>query len=460
MFLKFQRAVARAARCSIRDVRLATLFLGLLLAACQTTVPDPTPLPAAELAQAQRDDRKLLQDIVVNRAALQRDFLKFYETRTWEDRGYFSAQESDQLELLMYRFHTLHHELSEMIARHHVGDGIQDDSAKRSFEIREKATTLQREQARYVVDTFAGDRVAIAKLNQRFPRSEIPRHTYDRLADSLMSSARRQVVQLSRKAEDEFDNSSYDLQAKVIMQVGKFKNPTAHLLHFSDEQKQEVIGLLEPGDILLTFTAGYASTVFIPGAFKHAMVYVGSVEERKAIGLKAGSQGGAAVLREVATNLDVDKTSDGRRANIIEAEFEGVKFSNLEHLMDTHMNRLAVLRPRLDTTERVQYLAQIFSYLGQDYDFRFDFADASRQVCTEIIYRALNGRSGIDFTLSRHTGHLTLSADDIIRYWMDKSPESFQFILFAHESPLKPGHAAQVLVGEDGEKKLRDLMRP
>ena len=59
--------------------------------------------------------------------------------------------------------------------------------------------------------------------------------------------------------------------------------------------------------------------------------------------------------------------------------------------MNTHINRMIVLRPRLNDEEKTEFLAGVFAWIGDPYNFRFDFADASRQVCTEVIYRALDG---------------------------------------------------------------------
>ncbi|NWK54791.1 hypothetical protein HW115_04175 [Verrucomicrobiaceae bacterium N1E253] len=439
------------------------LVLGLALSACQPGAPVDTVrvLSAEELVQAQRDDDQLLQDLVVNRAALKDDFESFHDSGRWQDRGYFSAQESDRLEVLLYRFHTMHHELSEVAKRHQLVDGSKSASLVRSREIAAKAHELQMEQARYVVEVFAKDAVAIAKLNQSYPRSEIPRHTYDRLEDMLRSDAQRRFAAMRRKMGDDWFDSSYGVQAEVILRVAEFKNPTAYLLNVSDKQKAQVLEWVEPGDLILTFTAGYASTVFIPGKFKHAMVFVGTPEQRQQLGLVPGSldfPGGASARKRVEAKYSQGRTSDGETANVIEADLSGVKFSNLDRIMDTHMNRMVVIRPRLSGHDRLQFIGQLFTYLGQEYDFRFDFADSSRQVCTEIIYRALNGRGGIDFQLSRHTGHLTLSADDIIHYWLDEAPESFDFILFVDESKMRPGHSARVSLGADGRKRLESLM--
>ena len=143
---------------------------------------------------------------------------------------------------------------------------------------------------------------------------------------------------------------------------------------------------------------------------------------------------------------------------MIESVAEGVKFSDLRNIMDTHINRLAVIRPQLTHRQRIEYLSGVFSYLGQEYDFEFDFADASRQVCTELVYRALNGLGGIDFKLSKHAGRLTMTADDLLNYWINENPQAFEFVLYAGESKLTPGHTARVRTGASGKRQLIKLM--
>ena len=44
--------------------------------------------------------------------------------------------------------------------------------------------------------------------------------------------------------------------------------------------------VLQPGDILLTYTGGYMSNLFLPGSFKHAITYVGDNQQRKKAGLE------------------------------------------------------------------------------------------------------------------------------------------------------------------------------
>ena len=442
----------------LKSLRLWSLTVVLLLSAvsCQTRYPVAPVLSGAERAHLQREDAGSLEQLKEHNLELQRDFLTLKSSGGWRERGYFSAQESDELESLLFRYHAVHGSLLEIAHRNaQAGEG---GGAEK---LRVSAHRQILAQAQFAVDTFAEDDVAIDKLNQRYPRSEIPARTYDHLVDVLQSGFGRRAKALGQKAEDQFSKSSYELQAKVFFRVSRFKSPRAHLIHFNEDQKHEVLEMLEPGDIILSYTSGYASSFFIPGEFKHAMVYVGTVEDRQKIGLVSSRvhlPGGQGKENQRVKDFVQDRTVEGRPANMIEAIAEGVKFSNLEYVMDTHINRLLVIRPQLTRQQRILYLSRVFSYLGQEYDFEFDFADASRQVCTELVYRALNGIDGIEFELSHHAGRLSMTADDMIHYWLKENPGGFQFVLFAKESALSVNHTAKILTGEKGERELKKLV--
>jgi hypothetical protein len=52
---------------------------------------------------------------------------------------------------------------------------------------------------------------------------------------------------------------------------------------------------------------------------------------------------------------------------------------------------------------------------GKLYDFEFDFTRSDRLVCTEVVYRALEGHDGFHFDLIRKAGRVTLPAEDLLR---------------------------------------------
>lgn len=269
-----------------------------------------------------------------------------------------------------------------------------------------------------------------------------------------------QAASLGRSLQEDLAHLGYQTRALVFKDVSRIKSPRAHPIRFSEEQKRQIHATLRPGDILLSYTAGYVSSVFIPGQFKHGMTYVGDTAERAHAGLSSASlpEQAQAIASQFDKNLWTEVTADGRPADIIEAVAEGVKFSNLDHILDTHINRLLVLRPRLDDAERTAYLGGVFAYLGDPYDFTFDFADASRQVCTEVIYRAIQGLGGISLELTSRGGHPTLSADDLVLYHLNSQPSHFEFIFYAAEDPDHDDRRSRIWVGEGGQRRLKVLM--
>jgi hypothetical protein len=233
------------------------------------------------------------------------------------------------------------------------------------------------------------------------------------------------------------------------------------VIDFSHDQFDEMKSLLQPGDIILTYTAGYMSDVFIPGRFKHGITYIGSPQQRLGAGLDASRLPSLAKMEqmEVTQALQRAELDNGNEADVIEAVAEGVVFNSLEHIMDTHVNRLTVLRPKISATERASFLAEIFSFHGDPYDFLFDFADASRQVCTEVIYRGLDGKGGIELPLAKRGGHPTLSADDLLNYHFSQDGRHFEIIAYAEQDSSRRGRHAALSTGINAEEKLRSLMK-
>jgi hypothetical protein len=435
-------------------------------------------------------------------------------------RDYFNAQETDEIESLLFRFHANQTTLWDLVHSHGGLDAAYpaDEIDTKAHVLSITATLLMASHTAYVVNLFADHPLAIAHLNEVYFRSEIPFGSYDRMvlnatAPDLLESVRvtkelvakemadpksalailankdaeyasliaripelqdtaetrlqqvaayypshSKVEKLARKDSREQHKTLYAMRSFLFKDVSRLKNPSVHVVAFSGAQKQEIFNLLEPGDLILTYTAGYMSDVFIPGAFKHGITYIGTSNDRESIGLSADALpfDDRFNMQKLEEDLQQSSLSNGAQADMIEAVAEGVIFNNLEHIMDTHINRMLVLRPRLSDAERAAFLVEVYSYLGDGYDFRFDFADASQQVCTEVIYRAINGKGEIDFALTVRGGHETLSADDIANDHLDS--EAYEFVLLVESNPDEKIDEPLLFVGDEGEKRLEVLM--
>ncbi len=506
--------------------QIAIVALLLLMAGCASVPPDrPEPVDALAgdaVAPSLPGNLRILRDMGPSLSHLESAFRRLSQQGEWKTRGYFSADESDRMEFLLFRSVAAQTALWDLVYSYGGLDAtFSDDSvATRAHVLCVAATLMLTAHAAFVVNEFGDDPIAIAQINQPQYRSELPEGSYDRMRDNVTApdllagvsdagdflaaqqragdSQLRQLAAASadyrelieelpdlqettakrlrsvspsmashREAESEAHRDVrkqhqglYAIRSVLFKDVSRLKSPTAHVLRFSDEQKKQIFQLLQPGDLILTYTAGYASDVFIPGAFKHGITYVGLPHQRDSLGLAPEMLPEVAQFEgdKIAADLDRATLADGKPANMIEAVAEGVIFNDLAHILDTHINRLVVLRPVLSDAERAQFLVEVFSYLGDAYDFRFDFSDASRQVCTEVIYRALDGKGSIDYTLTERGGHPTLSADDIANDFADDSPEAYSFILYAEADPTSTNHDAMVMVGSRGQQRLVELM--
>ncbi|MBC8346103.1 MAG: hypothetical protein H8E56_07595, partial [Candidatus Marinimicrobia bacterium] len=83
---------------------------------------------------------------------------------------------------------------------------------------------------------------------------------------------------IQKQAENLIEQSGgqYEaLKAFLLTWVGDIKSPVTDNLYFTEKEKNEIKKMLSPGDIILTYSAGYMSNIFLPGTFKHGIVYVG-----------------------------------------------------------------------------------------------------------------------------------------------------------------------------------------
>ena len=270
------------------------------------------------------------------------------------------------------------------------------------------------------------------------------------------------VAELAGKARAGAGSGVGAVKGFLFTNVSRLRGLAPVNLEFHPEDLAILKERLQPGDVLLTFSDGYMSNLFLPGKFKHGLTYVGSPAQRRAAGLPAGAGGQwpEAKRAKLATDLELATLPDGSDADLIEAVAEGVIFNSLRAVTHNHIARLLVLRPRLTPPQRAASLASTFLLLGTAYDFDFDFVDGSHQCCTEVIYRALHKAGPISFDLVPRAGVLTLAADDIIQYHLKASDTpAFDFILLAEDNPAERGARALLRTGTEGEKRLAELMK-
>jgi hypothetical protein len=269
-----------------------------------------------------------------------------------------------------------------------------------------------------------------------------------------------EIAGLARSFRDQFKENLFAARAILFESVGRITYWKPKPIRFSAHQMQHIKRMLEPGDLLLTFTSGYMSNIFLPGKFKHAIVYVGMPDQRSAMGLRKANAPGLPKtrLRKLFKDLSKARLPSGGHADLIEAVAEGVVFGSLKQVLETRTSRLLVLRPQFTEKNRIHALFTVFQSLGNGYDFEFDFGDASLQCCTEVVYRAFHSCGAIRFPLTYRMGNPTLSADDIIEYHLSRGAGRLQFVLLAEADPASGDHRGILHTGRDGHRRLKELM--
>ena len=192
--------------------------------------------------------------------------------------------------------------------------------------------------------------------------------------------------------------------SKIMEGVGRAASDVyrAHDKKVTDNVRQAISEFLEPGDMIVTRHAVALTNLFIPGFWPHAALYVGTPEQREALGV----------------NVPLDKRPlwTGPICTL-EALKDGVRLRPLHETLS--VDYFVVLRPQVAKAAVRQAIERGVVHEGKMYNFDFDFFTSDRLVCTEVLYRSYDGLDGIEFPLTERAGRKTLSAEDVLDYALD-----------------------------------------
>lgn len=170
----------------------------------------------------------------------------------------------------------------------------------------------------------------------------------------------------------------------------------------TDDVRAEIANVLEPGDVLVTRHAIALTNLFLPGFWPHAAFYVGTPEQRAALGVEVDEARAGLWTDEVCT---------------LEALKDGVRLRPLSETLA--VDSFVVLRPGSDEETIRRAIERAVVHEGKQYNFDFDFFTSDRMVCTEVVYRAFDGIGDMRFPLQERGGRKTFSAEDLLDYALD-----------------------------------------
>ncbi len=396
---------------------------------------------------------------------LRNDAIAFRDSFATGDRGYFSPTEDEQVTHLWVSYHQSRNALLEVIdsIRADVGEPTQETAGE--FLTAYAATVVLVDAARTLRDLFADDNIVRRKLNESFDLFGIPEGSFDAVQMSLTNLNNAVAIKRGNEFFDEhltdlhkladenercqrllgvidfigersrvghrsyikarakdrakhavdkvvqsgFVRAIYAIQEIGGRVVGRVSTSISHVPRIPLAICDDLRKMIRPGDVFVTRKAYAATNYFLPGYWPHAVFYIGNDE-------------------------------------VVEAQADGVRRRTLDSPFTN--DAITVIRSNLEPDLIDEAICRAISHVGKPYDFDFDFTRGDRMVCTEVVYRSLDGLGGTEFCLTRRAGRETLSAEDLLRMAIAKN--RFQTV-----AVFCPDHADGLVFGDEADRILR-----
>lgn len=206
----------------------------------------------------------------------------------------------------------------------------------------------------------------------------------------------------------EFGNNSLNGLSKFFGNTTGIVETRKGLMYNDLDLKQEILGELQPLDILLEKTPFRLTDKLIPGYFGHVAIWVGNGKELDSIGVWNHD-----IIRKYHNDVAPDGDVENEQGKmIIEALREGVKLSTLDDFLN--VDDFVILRPvfadSLGMEAKKESLLLAFRQIGKEYDFNFDINTTEKIVCSELAYICF---PQINWTTEKMVGRHTISPDNV-----------------------------------------------
>lgn len=197
---------------------------------------------------------------------------------------------------------------------------------------------------------------------------------------------------------------------------------------------------LQPGDILFTNSEKYLSSQFIPGEWKHSLIFLGNKSDME----NWFDDQSPVWLAMQASDLPQHNFL------IYDSSVEGVgirHISRLSNLADqSMMNALAAFRIKRDQQQIKQFITHAFSHIGKSYDYDLLTGDTEALYCSELIYESLK-HIGIWLPVNeRYVGRDIVSPDGAAHYMLKEGIDKgeFDLVFVLHSSDILLDHQPDI----------------
>jgi hypothetical protein len=123
---------------------------------------------------------------------------------------------------------------------------------------------------------------------------------------------------------------------------------------------EEIRSQLRPGDVI-AIRSPYVERM-VPGYWSHLGIYVGDL--------------------------------NGKSNQVIQARGYGVYPKDLNLFL--RAGEAVIMRPKLSPSDIEKVIKKVVGYIGSHYDFKFDFSENTKFVCSELVYVAYKDMLGLE----------------------------------------------------------------
>jgi hypothetical protein len=252
---------------------------------------------------------------------------------------------------------------------------------------------------------------------------------------------------------DFFGRGVYAVQEAVGRGMAHVQVRPGHMPNLPPAIRDQMIALLQPGDVLVVRKEFAATNYFLPGYWPHAALFVGTCRDVEAYGIadqehvrrRLDQLSAATPTTAVLVPCDAAWPANTPHPCVVEAQKDGVRIRSVNSPLAS--DSVVIVRPLLERTHIAAAIAQALMHEGKPYDFDFDFSRSHRLVCTGVIYRAYEGVGGVEFVLHRLVGRFALAAGDILRTALARRHFEISHVYSpAHSPAVETGPAAAEIV--------------
>jgi hypothetical protein len=184
--------------------------------------------------------------------------------------------------------------------------------------------------------------------------------------------------------------------------------------------------ILQPGDILFTNSEKYLSSQFIPGEWKHSVIYLGDLNT---IISNYGPDHKISRIIKNSYLLPGDKM-------ILDSSVNGVSVRHFQDLSgvanESMLSGISAFRIARDSKTVTRFLIQAIEHLGKPYDYDLITGNTDALYCSELVYESLK-HIGIELPVQeRLIGRDIISPNGAFNYMMYVGVPAGEFEFLFH----------------------------